>query len=336
MTERLWVGNDGKYTVYASYVCLFQDKKVKLRKPNGALVAVPLSLLCDDDITYITTQSKSPTEDSTVPNSPVKNSFNSSSESLTLEAIPSIIQHMSTTESFQMIPKRSLSTITDPFKRHNKFLANLPARVLIKIAALLDVHSRLVLSTVSSRCRQIVLKPKVWRTLFFLSSNHYRIDDRFIYLLVVFLQSKCTALHKSINNVILDGTIISTKTVVFLIQNLENLIMLSLRSCWHVMTYELAVSLTNMQPIATSIAQVTLGKVLHRGPISPSIDSKSFGQDVWHMTTALNRLANRNVYVDVALCSNCQTGATSHEFYCSCCGYLSLKKCITCAPKCDR
>lgn len=52
-TERLWLGNDGKYQVLASYVCLFQDKKVKLRKPNGALIAVPLSVLCPEDIAFI-------------------------------------------------------------------------------------------------------------------------------------------------------------------------------------------------------------------------------------------------------------------------------------------
>lgn len=335
MTDRLWVGNDGKYEVYASYVCLFQDKKVKLRKPSGALIAVPLHMLCDADIAYIATQSKLPTvEDS---NSPIPAprtiiERSASNESFTFEPLPSIVQHMS---SDDLIPKQSLSTITDQVKPHNKrLLTTLPSQVLTRITAYLDVHSRLVFSTVTKRCRQIVLqRPDVWRTLFF-SSGHY-IDDAFMYKLVVYLHRD--ELHKAINHVLLDRTAITAKTVVLILKNLEALVSLSLKSCWHVMSYDLAVSLTNLQGITSSITQVTLGKVLHRGTITPSsINSKSFGQDVWHINTALNKLVHRSVYVDIALCDTCQLGAASHEFYCSCCGFLPLRKCITCAPKCDR
>lgn len=341
MTERRWMGNDGKYEVYASYVCLFQDKKVKLRKPNGALIAVPLNVLCDADIAYITTQSKSLIQhDSAISSSLSKISSNTSS----IESVvptPSIVQRMN---SDQLIPKQSLSTIADQFKRHqdnnnSKGFHNLPTRVLVRIFAFLDVHSRLELAAVSKRCRQIVLHNRdIWKSIHFLGTEHYRVTDVFMYQLVVFLQFKRDVLHKSIEHVLLDGTVITTKTVVLLIKNLSNLKTLSLKSCWQVMTYELAVELTSLQNINTSITQVNLGKVLHRGTITPSsaIDSKSFGQDVWYINTALNKLANRNVQIDIALCSACHLGAASQEFYCSSCGFLPLKKCIACAPKCDR
>lgn len=50
---RSWKGNDGKFAVEASFSGLFQKTKVKLIKSNGAMVAVALDRLCQDDQDYV-------------------------------------------------------------------------------------------------------------------------------------------------------------------------------------------------------------------------------------------------------------------------------------------
>lgn len=389
MTERLWLGIDGKYQVQASYVCLFQDRKVKLKKPNGAMVAVPLNVLCPEDIAFIAAQSKLPTKDSTlekpkifsvhcessnIPSFPLHSSgftehslstdFSSSEEPVAYQVTTAIhqnIRHMSADESIEMLPKRSLSSITDQFKRQTflaekspvdiRNLANLPSRVLINIASFLDVRSRLELSRCTRRFHQIVFKPDVWHSISFCVSDRYLVNDIFIYQLVVFCQFR-GALHKAIRRVDLNGTVITASTFLLLVKYLENIDTLSVQNCWNLFTFQLATSLTHLVAQASDqypskISRVTLGNVLHRGKIDminenahknnmKSLDSKSFGQDAWFINTALNKLTKKNVIFDVALCESCHVGAASQSFHCASCGILPLKKCITCAPRCDR
>lgn len=390
--ERLWLGNDGKYQVHASYVCLFQDKKVKLRKPNGAMIAIPLNLLCPEDIAFIATQSKLPTRDSTIKKthkskilvtsdlSTSSSYFSGETESQKIEFAGKInsvdselmllqvttsathqnIRHLSEDESTKMIPKRSLSSITDQFKRqtflaenrHDAFidiknLANIPSRAASLISSYLDFRSRLRLSHVSRRLHQIVFKPEVWTTVSYCKSDHYMINDEYYYQSVVFLQQMGN-LQKSVKHVDLDGTVVTSASILLSMKYLENLESISIQGCWNVLTYQLATDLTKLASKYSSkypskVSKVILGKVLHRGPVVKEntgakgvLDSKSFGQDAWFMNAALNRLTNRNVTFDVVTCGNCHIGAASQDFVCISCGILPLKKCAGCAPRCDR
>lgn len=393
-TERLWSGSDGKYQVQASYVCLFQDKKVKLRKPNGALIAIPLNLLCSEDIAFIATQSKPLQRDTTVKEKNTKNylvtkdlsktaSFYSAKTLTTtpenykieydetyapkVDSIPQEItksarnqnvRHMSEDESTQMIPKRSLSSITNQFKRQTflpdnkhsdiKNLANIPSKALTIVASYLDFRSRLRLSSSNRRLHLIIYKPDVWTTLTYHPSDLSKVNDEYFYQTVVYLQQRGN-LQKSIKHVNLDGTQVTSASVLLSIKYLENLDTLSIQSCWNLLTLKLANDLTNLamktpNPYPSKISRMTLGKVLHRGTTEAvktkdhpkPLESMSFGQDVWFINSALNKLTGRNVSFDVVLCASCHVGAASQDFMCVSCGILPLQKCVICAPRCDR
>lgn len=380
MSERLWTGNDGKYQVLATFICLFQDKKVKLKKPNGAMVAVPLTFLCDEDIAFIATQAKQLLQDSTLnkPSLAARDSTSSKTETtadttlsdepdeIKVIAVQQVspaanhqnIRQISQDESIQMTPKRSLSSITDQFKRQTYFLsdryvpadtknlAHLPSKTIIRMASFLDVRSRLEVSVVSKRFHQLIYTSDVWNNITFRPCDYFMINDQFIYQLIVFLQLR-GALHKSIYHVNLDGTAITSSSILLLIKYLENLETLSVQTCWQLFTFALAKQLTHLAKTApdqypSKIARVTLGKVLHRGPIfveegeTSSLEGKSFGQDAWFINAALNKLAKKNVIFDVVLCGTCHLGAASQDLNCASCGILPLKKCMGCAPRCDR
>lgn len=392
MSERLWTGSDGKYQVLATFVCLFQDKKVKLKKPNGAMVAVPLTFLCQEDVAFIATQAKPLAQDpASTTNKPLltsrDSSYTSSSKTETtddtklseepgeakettaakvaaLQVSPAAnhqnVRQMSQDESMQMTPKRSLSSITDQFKRQTYYqfdhhvpldtrnLAHLPSKTIIRVASFLDVRSRLQVSLISRRFHQLIYKPDVWNSIKFRPSDQFMVNDQFVYQLIVFLQLR-GGLHSSIRHVDLDGTVITAASVLLLIKYLENIQTLSVQTCWQLYTYPLATQLTHLAKSASEqypskIATVTLGKVLHRGPVDQDnkgqpgllLESKSFGQDAWFMNAALNKLAKQNVAFDVVLCGTCHLGASSQVLHCASCGILPLKKCMGCAPRCDR
>ncbi|KAG0739944.1 hypothetical protein G6F57_009118 [Rhizopus arrhizus] len=392
MAERLWLGNNGTYQVLASYVCLFQDKKVKLRKPNGSVIAVPLHLLCEDDIAFIATQSgrlktestfKDPSKDQQqqqkqpigiLSSSP---GYSSSSEkTMSTDAVKKnsetnelstgpteVLRHALTSavnqhvrqitadESRKMLPNRSLSSITEKFKRHTfvdtpivdhptSHLAFLPTKIIGRLFAVLDTKSRFQLSLVNRRFHPFIYKPDTWKSIWFAQED---IDDIFLFRLAVFLQRQ--DLRKAVERVVLDGTKVTCSSVLLVIKHLENVETLSIQSCWNIHSYQLAVDLTHLaksSSIKNRLAQVIVGKVLHRGPVEnwspmePPLDSKSFGQDIWLAHSALNRLTNRNVAFDVALCNTCHLGAAAHDFQCISCGILPLLKCVGCAPRCDR
>ncbi|KAL4207056.1 hypothetical protein CU097_009903 [Rhizopus azygosporus] len=390
MTERLWLGNDGKYQVYASYVCLFQDKKVKLRKPNGSVIAVPLNLLCEEDIAFIATQSGhlknesmkqndrpksekyilptlqlssspeySSSEDtvSTVASNKVHSEQHLVSSPETLQQVAPVsnhqqVRHMSPDESKRMIPKRSFSSMTEQFKRqtfidspltdaHN--LAYLPSKVIGSLLSFLDTRSRLRLSMVNRRLHRLVFRPETWTSVWFSHHDNDMIDDAFLYRLAVFLQRR--DLHNAIKHMILDGTNVTASSILLVVKHLENVETLSIQSCWNIHTYELATELTRLakssKRYSCKISRMTIGKVLHRGPTQleqheAPLDSKSFGQDIWYINAGLNRLSNKNVVFDVALCNTCHVGAAGQEFHCMSCGILPLFKCVGCAPRCDR
>ncbi|GAA5799353.1 hypothetical protein HPULCUR_004767 [Helicostylum pulchrum] len=380
--ERLWIGNDGKYRLQATYVCLFRDKKVKLRKPNGVVIAIPLNLLCPQDIVFIATQSKVLTTDSTISKletTSTTHSYTSSQDSLIptpptthfdtktsveeeplQELTPSClnqhVHHMSQDETAQMIPNPSFSSVTDQFKRHvsiptttssdliKSLASSLPSKLLGLICAYLDVRSRLRLSTLCRRLHQIIFKPHVWNTITFDPSYHHLVTDKFYYQLVIYLQQR-GHLQKSICHVCLNSTAITSASVLLSVKYLENIDSISIESCWAVYSYQLAADLTQLVKTAahkypSKISRVTLGKVLHRGPITAeeqvNLDSKSFGQDAWFMNAALNKLSKKNVNFDVVTCGHCHLGAASQDFLCAACGILPLKKCVACAPRCDR
>ncbi|KAK4515599.1 uncharacterized protein ATC70_010550 [Mucor velutinosus] len=394
MSERLWTGSDGKYQVLATFVCLFQDKKVKLKKPNGSMVAVPLTFLCEQDIAFIATQAKPLAQGpANITNKPAlssqDSSYTSSSKTETtddtklsdepdemkettaavaaLQVSPAAnhqnVRQISQDESIQMTPKRSLSSITDQFKRQTyyqsdrdvpldiKHLAHLPSKTIIRMASFLDVRSRLQMSLVSKRFHQLIYKPDVWNCIKFRPSDQWMVNDQFVYQLIVFLQLR-GSLHTFIHHVDLDGTVITASSVLLLIKYLENIQTLSVQTCWQLYTYPLATQLTHLAKSApgqypSKIARVTLGNVLHRGPVPPHtnqdkgqpgllLESKSFGQDAWFMNAALNKLAKQNVEFDVVLCGTCHLGASSQVLHCASCGILPLKKCMGCAPRCDR
>ncbi|KAG1077693.1 hypothetical protein G6F42_024679 [Rhizopus arrhizus] len=216
------------------------------------------------------------------------------------------------------------------------------------MASFLDVRSRLQVSLISKRFHQLIYKPDVWDYVKFRPSDLFMINDQFVYQLIVFLQLR-GGLHKSIHHVDLDGTVITASSVLLLIKYLENIQTLSVQTCWQLFTYPLATQLTHLAKTAreqypSKIARVTLGKVLHRGPVPAEqdkdqpglLDSKSFGQDAWFMNAALNKLTKQNVEFDVVLCGTCHLGASSQVLKCASCGILPLKKCMGCAPRCDR
>lgn len=252
------------------------------------------------------------------------------------------LRHMSQDKSTQMMPKRSLSSITDQFKRTTfipgspnqatfKNLATLPNRAATLIASYLDFRSRIQLSHITCRWHQIVFKPDVWKTVSFHLSDYF-INDEFYYQMVVYLQQRGN-LQKAIKHVDLDGTVITSASVLLSVKYLENLETISIQSCWQLFTYQLATDLTHLgnlspNPYPSKISQVTLGKVLHRGPTTnitndgqKPLDSKSFGQDAWFMNAALNKLTGKNVAFDVVLCGACHVGAASQVFLCVACGF---------------
>ncbi|KAI8086820.1 uncharacterized protein B0P05DRAFT_506198 [Gilbertella persicaria] len=364
--QRFWTGNDGKYKVQASYVCLFQDKKVKLKKPNGSFIALPLSLLCPEDIAFIATQSPLPTRDSTqrpgilpIQNNIYSEPFESSTistdtretilqqERPMMRQIASLqsVRHISKDESSQMIPKQSLSSMADQFKHQTYLstptltlqrLAQLPNRAIILVGSYLDVRSRFRFATVARQFYPILHKAEVWETVFFYASDHYMIDDKFLQGLIDFLE-RCQ-LQNVVKHINLDRTAITSSSFILLIKHFQYLETISIQSCWSLMTFPLAVQLIELakQPRSIALSRVTVGKVLHRGQTHQQLDSKSFGQDIWYIHTALNKLANRNVLFDVVLCGTCHLGAASQTFRCASCGVLPLEKCIACAPRCDR
>ncbi|ORX45885.1 hypothetical protein DM01DRAFT_1386430 [Hesseltinella vesiculosa] len=50
---RHWQGGDGVFEVEASFVSIFQKQKIKLRKLNGAIIAIPMDRLSKEDLTYV-------------------------------------------------------------------------------------------------------------------------------------------------------------------------------------------------------------------------------------------------------------------------------------------
>ncbi|KAI9257664.1 hypothetical protein BY458DRAFT_518576 [Sporodiniella umbellata] len=368
MAERLWLANNGSYQVVASYVCLIKDNRVKLRKENGAIIAVPLNLLCEEDIAFITTQSRhltmEPNPDEANISTGVEYETLGSSADCQLNNTPSTTQrslrcisktpenanvrHMTLDESRKMIPNRSLSSITEQFKRQTFIenpwtdkmnLAYLPRRVIGQLFNILDVSSKAQLAVVSHRFYPFISKPASWETLWFVQQQ--TVDDLFFHRLVAFLQH--LGLHKAVKHIFLDKTRVTSESISYAIKCLENLETLSIQSCWKVFTYDLALELTELAKDIprhkSKLTQVSIGKVLNRGPsheLKEIIESKSFGQDVWIINSALNRLTNKNVVFDVALCKTCHIGASAYEFVCVSCGILPLLKCVGCAPKCDR
>lgn len=365
MTERLWLGNDGTYQVVASYVCLFKDKKVKLRKENGSVIAIPLSLLCEEDIAFIATQSGQletnatfgETNDrleSTTVNLP--SSFeNTSPTTDVLRHIPTSsenqhVRHMTLEESKKMLPSLTLSSITERFKRQTFIegplsdsmnLSYLPRRIIGRLFGMLDTNSRAQLARVNHRFHPFIFKPTTWETLWFIQQQNVMIDDIYLYKLILFLRR--FELNKAVKRVYLDETDVTSCSVLFIVQHLENVEILSIQSCWRLFTYQLAIDLIdlakNTKHCPLKLTRVIIGKVLNRGILQESkdlLESKSFGQDVWIINSALNRLVNRNVSFDVALCNTCNIGASAYEFLCMSCGILPLLKCAGCAPRCDR
>ncbi|CAO3667729.1 unnamed protein product [Rhizopus stolonifer] len=257
---------------------------------------------------------------------------------------------MTLEESRKMLPSLTLSSITERFKRQTFIegpvsdsmnLSYLPRRVIGRLFSMLDTNSRAQLARVNHRFHPFILKPITWETLWFVQQQNVMIDDIYLYKLILFLRR--FELNKAVKRVYLDETDVTSCSVLFIVQHLENVEILSIQSCWRLFTYQLAIDLidlaknTKHRPL--KLNRVTIGKVLNRGILQESkdlLESKSFGQDVWIINSALNRLVNRNVSFDVALCNTCNIGASAYEFLCMSCGILPLLKCAGCAPKCDR
>lgn len=64
VVTRTWKSSDGAYSIDAEYVGA-KDGKVSLRKPNGAVVEVPLARLSAEDQAYVAKQALDPDESST-------------------------------------------------------------------------------------------------------------------------------------------------------------------------------------------------------------------------------------------------------------------------------
>lgn len=306
--ERLWLGSDGKYQIQASYVCLFHDNKVKLRKSNGVVVAIPLNLLCPEDIAFIATQPKiQPSKSTTTYNSySVSPSSYLSGDSLatppelaeftdktSLEP-PQVTalgmdrngRHMSKDETTQMITKRPLPYVVEQFQPpsfttqtsqlgstiNSRNLAHIPSKITSLISCYLDFRSRLLLSSLCRRLHHIVFKPEVWNTVNFHSSYEYKVNDKYYHTLIMYLRQR-GSLQKSVQHVNLDRTGITSASVLLSVKYLENIETISIEKCWSVFSYQLAKELTHLaknfcHKYPSKISKVTLGKVLHRGTIT--------------------------------------------------------------------
>ncbi|KAF7732050.1 hypothetical protein EC973_007155 [Apophysomyces ossiformis] len=329
-TVRLWQGTDGKFQVKAAYVGLFQNTKVKLRKPGGAMIAVPLDRLCPEDIAYVATQSPQSSNDQQTTESET-----SSSPSVTVHGVAQHIAPMRP-ESVRMLSKRSLSSITEKLKRQQPRqhkLDALPVACLIIISHHLDSVSRVRLACTCRKLYHAVLRSEAWSHIWFRQEDLHRINDETIEQITSLM-----LVHKlanAVRSIVLDDSIVTTMIVPWVLRNFRMLEHLSIQQCWGILSYPLADQLRQMlmeNRWRIRLREFRLGKVLRRGEYGQ--DCKSFGQDVGLIHHVLNQLARHRVELDCYLCPFCNVGAAAPTLDCAACGALALIKCHGCAPRC--
>ncbi|KAI9026668.1 hypothetical protein CLU79DRAFT_742861 [Phycomyces nitens] len=379
---RLWEGHDGKFQVMASYVSLFKNSKVKLQKVNGSMIAVPLDCLCHDDISYISakeslaltpnphlaifkpddpySQSSGQLPSASVYKNPENKSQHASSRShakdISVAATNQCLDNNSLhvkhymPQNVHAIDNKNIKTRpTIPLIGRNNFqavytpcgLSNLPDRALVLIGFSLDVRSRIRLACTCQNLFKVLFYPEVWSSLWFLYEDLYIVNDAGIFALTETLVKH--QVQNLVEEIILDGSTITAPTIISLLKYFPCLEYLSIKTCWQVFSYELAVrldQLANDSMYGISLSYLRLGKVLRRGPIKDiqglNIESKSYGQDVGFITDALSRLAGQIIDSDCHLCQFCNLGAATSTLDCAACGSISLTKCYVCAPQCNR
>ncbi|KAI8149933.1 hypothetical protein BJV82DRAFT_4558 [Fennellomyces sp. T-0311] len=275
----------------------------------------------------------------------------SATETLLLTQIehngPQVVRPMRP-ESVQLLSQRSLSSITErlqgQWQPRPQNLADFPLSTLANIAKHLDARTRVRLASVSRSFLQVTFRPPVWRDIWFLRHDLYRVDSALIHAMTQTLMNY--QLYHAVHNVKLDGAAITADAVIHMLVNFLSLRSLSIKGCWEVHSFPLggklmhiAATYGNRSPI--QLERIELGKALRRGIDKKELESKpnapqSFGQDVAVIRNALEQLAGRPIQIDCYLCDFCHVGASAPMLMCAACGTLPIHKCLGCAPKCDR
>ncbi|KAI7851873.1 hypothetical protein BDC45DRAFT_514535 [Circinella umbellata] len=255
-------------------------------------------------------------------------------------------------ESVQLLSQRSLSSITEKlihspqgqWQPRPQTLAGFPPNVLATIGKFLDARTRVRLANVCRSFLQAMFRPHVWRHIWFLHQDLYRVDSSMIHAMTQTL--KGYQLYHAVYTVVLDGSAVTADSVVHVLLNFLSLRQLSIKSCWQVYSFPLCGKLmqlatTGQRGAPIQLEKIELGKALRRGIDKKEAEKKpnlpqSFGQDVEGIRTALEQLAGRPVQIDCYLCDFCHVGVSGPMLMCFACGPLHIHKCTHCAPKCDR
>lgn len=252
--------------------------------------------------------------------------------------------------SIQLLPQRSLSSITQKFLAAQSHwhprprnLAGFPPNILTTIGRHLDTLSRIRFAQVSRAFRHSVLHPDAWYRIWFHRNDLHRVDTQLVHDMTRSLLSY--QLHHAVFVVEFDGSLITADAVVHTLLNFPNLRRLSIKSCFECCSSPLSGKLMHVAALGSytrlRLERFEMGKMLRRGIDQKESEKKanapqSLGQDVYVISTALERLASRPVSMDCHLCDYCQVDAAASTLNCAGCGIVDIHKCLACAPKCDR
>lgn len=357
---RWWQGRDGKFEVEAVYVGLFQNNtKVKLRKPGGAMIAVPLERLSEADLAYVAACSVEsivlddtfPSESSSQPALQTnKEAAANANEEITVitpvfsHGTPQRVRAMRP-ESVQLLSHPSLSSITGRLKHRGRpqNLGQFPDSILVRIGWHLDARTRVRFARVSKNLMDVMFQPPVWQYVWFLRQDLRRVDSAMIEAMTRTLLTH--QLYRAVDYMVLDGSAITADAVIHVLQNFLGLRSLSIKECWEVHSVRLAEKLRHLvaseSRVRIQLDRLELGKALRRGVDKKELENnpeipKSFGQDVSVIQSSLDQLAGHHVQMDCHLCDFCHMGAAASGMLCVACGPVEIRKCLRCAPKCDR
>ncbi|KAI9314064.1 hypothetical protein BX666DRAFT_1862748 [Dichotomocladium elegans] len=372
---RKWRGNDGKFEVDAAYVGIFQKTKVKLRKAGGAMIAVPLDHLCEEDVNYVKSRQSTPpaagmaTKGKEHAIFPGFLQFQPSSATTTIAGTlvhePDQMEAVILTplergmpqkarpmrpESVQALSQLTLSSVTGRllsaqahWRPRPQTLAAFPPNILSNIAKYLDARTRVRLAIVSRSFFHAMFRPDAWENIWFLQQDLYRVDSLLIQAMTDTLRQ-----HQLLHVVLtisLSGSAVTADSIVHLLVNFPELRRLSVKGCWEVHSFPLGGKLMHVAatwhhpPIKLEVFE--LGKALRRGVSKQELESKpnapqSFGQDLSVISSALQQIAHHPVKMDCFICDFCHFGAAAAFVNCVACGPVKIHKCTTCAPRCDR
>ncbi|ORY98726.1 hypothetical protein BCR43DRAFT_488049 [Syncephalastrum racemosum] len=253
-------------------------------------------------------------------------------------------------ESVRLLSQRSLSSISEGIRHYRTQRpvgsSLFTARIFAVIAKHLDGRTRARLACVSREAHDAVYEQAgVWRNIWFLDQDLPNVNTATIQHMTDTLLRAHRGLD--VETLLLDRSAITADAIVHVLLYLRRLRTLSVRGCWELLSFPLSGKLMHIAMSSKLTGPLTLnefyiGRGLRRGVDKNHAPQRknapmSFGQDISVIQSALEKLTlGRPVQFDCHLCTTCNKGAASSTFECVGCGPLSMYKCHSCAPRCDR